>query len=69
MARNFDTFAELAETLKTFEDDMEVYQRRLSSATLDFWSVMNYRAAEFTTIESCLLAPAGTAANTKGYEV
>ncbi len=66
---NFDTFAELAETPKTFEDDMGVFQKRLSSVALGFWSVMNVRAGEFTTNESCLLAPAGTATNTEGYEV
>lgn len=66
---NFDTFTELAETLKIFEDDMEVSQKWLSSVTPDCWSVMDFRAAEFATKVLCLLAPAGTTANTEGYEV
>lgn len=66
---NFDTFAEIAETVKAFEDDGEVFQELLRSVALGFSSVMNFRAAECTTKRICLLAPAGTAANTEGYEV
>jgi len=36
---NFGTFAELAETVRTTGDNIEVSQERLRAVVLDFWSV------------------------------